>query len=69
LDSGRDAHFNTHEHAHLDDGHAVTSHSSREASAGGCEMPRTSLRRRTRYACSPVSCRCDITYDMIFCST
>jgi ATP-dependent exoDNAse (exonuclease V) alpha subunit len=31
LDSGRDAHFNVHEHPHLDYGYAVTSHSSQGA--------------------------------------
>jgi ATP-dependent exoDNAse (exonuclease V) alpha subunit len=33
LDSGREAHFNIHEHPHLDYGHAVTSHSSQGATA------------------------------------
>ena len=33
LDSGRDAHFNIHEHPHLDYGYAVTSHSSQGATA------------------------------------
>ena len=33
LDSGRDAHFNIHEHPHLDCGYAVTSHSSQGATA------------------------------------
>ena len=33
LDSGRDEHFNTHEHPHLDYGYAVTSHNSEGASA------------------------------------
>ena len=34
LDSGRDAHFNIHEHPHLDHGYAVTSHCSQGATAG-----------------------------------
>jgi ATP-dependent exoDNAse (exonuclease V) alpha subunit len=33
LDSGREAHFNTREHPHLDYGYAVTSHSSQGATA------------------------------------
>jgi conjugative relaxase-like TrwC/TraI family protein len=33
LDSGRNAHFNIHEHPHLDYGYAVTSHSSQGATA------------------------------------
>jgi conjugative relaxase-like TrwC/TraI family protein len=33
LDSGRDAHFNIHEHPHVDYGYAVTSHSSQGTTA------------------------------------
>ena len=33
LDSGREVHFNLHEHPHLDYGYAVTSHSSQGATA------------------------------------
>jgi len=33
MDSGRDVHFNIHDHAHLDHGYAVTSHSSQGQTA------------------------------------